>query len=305
VSTARSLIAEFGTRIVRINNGTCCAARPHEAHLAGWCQRTCIQVIPIRIYCALRALRKRVGCQGDRHQRCGNECFVVHHRHSLHFGCCPAKPCGNRPEWDRAERSADFRRTFRRALCFAASPIELVCVGIRATAGRDRARRCFKTGYKIFDRYGEQGLAAETPPRWPCWPAKSYGIWLTSFMHYDLGYFDLEQKTCNPRQPVRHEVVTHVLGTICHLCVRAGQYRSGAPRPMKMGTTVSPWRDDGIRGSTKERDVPCCWSRDNDALLLKQANFRNRATASASFAMTVKQHGFTSRRHGGSAASAS
>jgi len=24
------------------------------------------------------------------------------------------------------------------------------------------------------------------------------GIWLASFMHYDLGYFDLEQKTCNP-----------------------------------------------------------------------------------------------------------
>jgi len=24
------------------------------------------------------------------------------------------------------------------------------------------------------------------------------GIWLTSFMHYDLGYFDLEQKTLQP-----------------------------------------------------------------------------------------------------------
>ena len=23
------------------------------------------------------------------------------------------------------------------------------------------------------------------------------GIWLVSFMHYDLGYFDLEQKTCS------------------------------------------------------------------------------------------------------------
>jgi hypothetical protein len=42
------------------------------------------------------------------------------------------------------------------------------------------------------------------------------GIWLASFMHYDLGYFDLEQKPCNPRQPVRHEVVTHVLGTWCY-----------------------------------------------------------------------------------------
>ncbi len=24
------------------------------------------------------------------------------------------------------------------------------------------------------------------------------GIWLVSFMHYDLGYFDLEQKTSQP-----------------------------------------------------------------------------------------------------------
>src|ERR1700716_3893560 len=28
------------------------------------------------------------------------------------------------------------------------------------------------------------------------------------------------------RQPVRHDVVTHVLGTTCHLCVRAGQLKS-------------------------------------------------------------------------------
>ena len=38
------------------------------------------------------------------------------------------------------------------------------------------------------------------------------GIWLASFMHYDLGYFDLEQKTlATPRQPVR-DSVTHVSG---------------------------------------------------------------------------------------------
>jgi hypothetical protein len=43
------------------------------------------------------------------------------------------------------------------------------------------------------------------------------GIWLASFMHYDLGYFDLKQKTLQPpRQPVRHEIVTHVLGTTCY-----------------------------------------------------------------------------------------
>jgi len=34
------------------------------------------------------------------------------------------------------------------------------------------------------------------------------GIWLVSFMRYDLGYIDLEQKTLQAfRQPVRPEVV--------------------------------------------------------------------------------------------------
>jgi hypothetical protein len=32
-----------------------------------------------------------------------------------------------------------------------------------------------------------------------------------------------------PRQPVRPEVVTHVLGTECHLCLRAGHEISGSP----------------------------------------------------------------------------
>ena len=31
-----------------------------------------------------------------------------------------------------------------------------------------------------------------------------------------------------PRQPVRHEVVTDLLGTFCHPCVRAGQGSFGA-----------------------------------------------------------------------------
>src|SRR5215475_11684633 len=35
---------------------------------------------------------------------------------------------------------------------------------------------------------------------------------------------NLEQKEpCNPRQPDRHEVVTHVPGTIRYPCLRAGQ----------------------------------------------------------------------------------
>ena len=40
------------------------------------------------------------------------------------------------------------------------------------------------------------------------------GIWLVSFMHYDLGYFDLEQKTLQPLDnPFGPIPVTHVSGT--------------------------------------------------------------------------------------------
>ena len=50
------------------------------------------------------------------------------------------------------------------------------------------------------------------------------GIWIVSFMHYDLGYIDLEQKTLQPLDnPFGAEVVTHVLGTFCYPCLRAGQ----------------------------------------------------------------------------------
>jgi hypothetical protein len=41
-------------------------------------------------------------------------------------------------------------------------------------------------------------------------------------MHYDLGYFDLEQKTLQPLDnPFGPAVVTHVLGTTCYPCLRA------------------------------------------------------------------------------------
>ncbi|MEA2870422.1 MAG: hypothetical protein QOH67_398 [Hyphomicrobiales bacterium] len=52
------------------------------------------------------------------------------------------------------------------------------------------------------------------------------GIWLASFMHYDLGYFDLEQKTLQPLDNPFGEVVTHVLSAFCHPCVRAGHKSS-------------------------------------------------------------------------------
>src|SRR3982074_3879652 len=40
------------------------------------------------------------------------------------------------------------------------------------------------------------------------------------------------ENPATPRQPVRHEVVTHVLGTWCYLCVRAGQGKDGSGRAL-------------------------------------------------------------------------
>ena len=48
-------------------------------------------------------------------------------------------------------------------------------------------------------------------------------IWLVSFMDYDLGYFDLETRVLGTaEQSLRPKSVTHVAGTFCHPCLRAG-----------------------------------------------------------------------------------
>jgi hypothetical protein len=49
------------------------------------------------------------------------------------------------------------------------------------------------------------------------------GIWLVTFIDYDLGYIDLEQRSLQPlNNPFRSEVVTYVLGTFRYPCLRAG-----------------------------------------------------------------------------------
>ncbi len=55
-------------------------------------------------------------------------------------------------------------------------------------------------------------------------------FWLASFMHYDLGYFDLEQKTLQPlNNPFGTRLSPHVLSTSCYPCLRAGHFQTGAP----------------------------------------------------------------------------
>ena len=54
------------------------------------------------------------------------------------------------------------------------------------------------------------------------------GIWLVSFMNCDLGYFDLEQKTCDPSTTPSARGRHPSLGTRGYLCLRAGQKNIGA-----------------------------------------------------------------------------
>jgi hypothetical protein len=54
------------------------------------------------------------------------------------------------------------------------------------------------------------------------------GIWLASFMHYELGYFDLEQKTLQP--------LDNRFGTLCDFgrlsyCASLGRFREHRRRP--------------------------------------------------------------------------
>jgi hypothetical protein len=55
------------------------------------------------------------------------------------------------------------------------------------------------------------------------------GIWLVSFMHYELGYIDLEQKTLQTLDnPFGPRLSPNLLGTIRHPSVRTGQMKIGA-----------------------------------------------------------------------------
>ena len=90
-----------------------------------------------------------------------------------------------------------------------------------------------------------------------CWPAPRHqevdeGTWLVNFMHYDLGSTDVEQKTLQTLDsPFGPKVVPHVIGTICHLCVRARlKLWIGAPAWMKLTTTFSLAHSDTTAASS-------------------------------------------------------
>ena len=63
------------------------------------------------------------------------------------------------------------------------------------------------------------------------------GIWLVSFMDYDLGYIDLEEKTLQPLKPFWPEGVSYVYGTFCKGCIRIVLLRSGRANGFEPSTS--------------------------------------------------------------------
>jgi hypothetical protein len=80
------------------------------------------------------------------------------------------------------------------------------------------------------------------------------GIWLISFMEYDLGYLDLEEKTLQP-STLRAKSATYVLGTICYPCVRFGQ-SFGSTRERGLIETSGTVKPSGLTSFCQRREVP-------------------------------------------------
>ena len=71
------------------------------------------------------------------------------------------------------------------------------------------------------------------------------GIWLISFMRYDLGYIDLEQRTLQTiDNPFGTRFVTYVSGTNCYPCLRYGLL------PMSPGRTNPEQQETVVGGGS-------------------------------------------------------
>ena len=67
------------------------------------------------------------------------------------------------------------------------------------------------------------------------------GIWLVSFMLLRSRIFRPgAENLATPRQPVRHKVVTHALGTFCYPRLRAGQKIAGGESGIRVAVRRGP-----------------------------------------------------------------
>jgi hypothetical protein len=114
------------------------------------------------------------------------------------------------------------------------------------------------------------------------------GIWIVSFMRYDLGYVDLEQKTLRPLDnPFGPRLLpTYVLGTDRYLCLRSvptqgggdGLFRQAAPLLAKCDAPfpVPPFFPPIHRPAAQQRRVG-----DRHARMPHSAMHRDRNHAAA------------------------
>ncbi len=92
---------------------------------------------------------------------------------------------------------------------------------------------------KFNEERPHEALDMKTPSEAYVPPSRAYeglpevedGIWLIGFMHYDLGYIDLEQRTLQTiDNPFGRRVATHVLGAFCYPCLRVEHRRNWSGR---------------------------------------------------------------------------
>jgi hypothetical protein len=94
------------------------------------------------------------------------------------------------------------------------------------------------------------------------------GIWLVSFIHYDLGYFDLEQKTLQPLES-EQSLIPETAGL--------------AARPQRL-TALRPWLRGNACSSFWTSTLPCSCKPSSLIRCAKpSANLRPSAIALGSF----------------------
>ena len=82
-------------------------------------------------------------------------------------------------------------------------------------------------------------------------------IWLVTFMHYDLGYFDDEVgRPGADRESLRPESVTYVLGIICHPCDRKIPSKSGRGDWIRTSDPLRPRRKNPHNWGQRETAAP-------------------------------------------------
>src|SRR5689334_4769356 len=67
---------------------------------------------------------------------------------------------------------------------------------------------------------------------------------------YDLSYINLSREPSNPRQPIRHEVITHILGAVLCCSLQRAE-RHGLLATMVATSPSGPYAERGARSRSR------------------------------------------------------